>query len=165
MGIDRGLLLKGLGIRVSESVVRAVIDCCSGRSGLSLYQLYTNKNPTFQAGKPTIYKIKDIYDSGELADYVQYLHSERLASISEVDAPAQLNANRTIRAAESDGSRPGVLVRFPPLSFGPAIQRFLDDEQAKISKQLEKVMENYSLRFWADKRIGLVNLSRVERSH
>ena len=136
---DRAQFLWGLGIRVPGSVVQAVIDCCSGTSGLSLYQLYTKRRPTYQASKPTIYKIKDIYDSGELADYVQYLHSERLASISEVDAPVQLNASRTIRAAKSDGLRPGVLVRFPPLSFASAIQRFLDNEQAKYSNNLDNI--------------------------
>ena len=91
---DRAQFLWGLG-----SVVQAVIDCCSGTSGLSLYQLYTKRRPTYQASKPTIYKIKDFYDSGALADYVQYLYSERLASSSEVDAPTRVNANRTIQAA------------------------------------------------------------------
>ena len=136
---DRAQFLWGLGIRVPGSVVRAVIDCCSGTSGLSLYKLYTKRRPEYQAAKPTIYKIKDFYDSGALADYVQYLDSERLASISEVDAPAQLNANRTIRAAKSEGMRPGVLVQFPPLSFASAIQRFLDNEQAKYSKNLANI--------------------------
>jgi len=70
---------------------------------------------------------------------VQYLDSERLASVSEVDAPAQLNANRTIRAAKSEGMRPGVLVKFPPLSFASAIQPFLDNEQAKYSKNLANI--------------------------
>jgi len=70
---------------------------------------------------------------------VEYLDSERLASISEVDAPAQLNANRTIQPAKSDGLRPGVLVQFPPLSFVSAIQRFLDTGQAKYSKNLDNI--------------------------
>ena len=131
---DRAQFLWGLG-----SVVQAVIDCCSGTSGLSLYQLYTKRRPTYQASKPTIYKIKDFYDSGALADYVQYLYSERLASSSEVDAPTRVDANRTIQAAKSDGLRLGFLVQFPPLSFAPAIQRFLDNEQAKYSKNLANI--------------------------
>ena len=144
----REQFLRGLGITVSEGVVQAVIDYCSGNSRVrSLYQLYTKDLPTFQAAKQTIYKIKRLYESEALADYVDYLDSERLASSSEVDAPAQLNANRTIRAAKSDGLRPGVLVQFPPLSFATEIQRFLDNEQAKLSRGLKKVMENYSLRF------------------
>jgi len=142
----RKQLLRGLGITVSEEVVQAVIDYCSGNSRVrSLYQLYTNGLPTFQAAKGTIRKIKLLYESEGLADYVECLDSERLASSSEVVAPTQLGANTTIQVARSDGLRPGVQVRFPPLSFGPAIQRFLDNEQAKISKQFEKVMENYSL--------------------
>ena len=136
---DRAQFLWGLGIRVSGSVVQAVIDCCSGTSGLSLYQLYTKRRPTYQASKPTIYKINDFYDSGALADYVDYLDSERLASSSEVDAPTRVDANRTIQAAKSDGLRPGVLVQFPPLSFASAIQRFLDNEQAKYSKNLANI--------------------------
>ena len=137
---SREQFLRGLGITVSEGVVRSVIDYCSGNSNIrSLYQLYTNDLPTFQAAKQTIYKIKRLYESGDLADYVKYLDSERLASISEVDALAQLNANRTIQAAKSEGMRPGVLVQFPPLSFAPAIQRFLDNEQAKYSKNLANI--------------------------
>ena len=128
-----------MGIRVPGSVVQAVIDCCSGTSGLSLYKLYTKGRPTFQASKPTIYKIKRLYDSGALVDYVEYLNSERLASSSEVDTPTQLNASRTIRAAKPDGLRPGVLVQFLPLSFATAIQRFIDNEQAKYSKNLDNI--------------------------
>jgi len=136
---DRAQFLWGLGIRVPGSVVQAVIDCCSGTSGLSLYQLYTKRRPTYQASKPTIYKIKDFYDSGALADYVQYLYSERLASSSEVDGPTRVDANRTIQVAKSDGLRLGFLVQFPPLSFASAIQRFLDNEQAKYSKNLANI--------------------------
>ncbi|MCS5704054.1 MAG: hypothetical protein NZ847_15775, partial [Acidobacteria bacterium] len=79
------------------------------------------------------------YDSGALADYVQYLYSERLASSSEGDAPTRVNANRTIQAAKSEGMKPGVLVQFLPLSFASAIQRFLDNEQAKYSKNLANI--------------------------
>ena len=165
MGIDRGLLLKGLGIRVSESVVRAVIDCCSGRSGLSLYQLYTNKNPTFQAGKPTIYKIKRLYESGALIDYVKYLDAERMASSSEVGAPTQLTANRRIQSAKSNESVQGLQVQFPLPHVAPGIQRVLDNEKAKLSKALEKFMGNYSLKLWGDNKIGSISLSRLERSH
>ena len=136
---DRAQFLWGLGIRVSGSVVQAVIDCCSGTSGLSLYQLYTKRRPTYQASKPTIYKINDFYDSGALADYVDYLDSERLASSSEVDAPTRVDANSTIQAAKSDGLRPGVLVQFPPLSFASTIQCFLDNEQTKYAKNLANI--------------------------
>ena len=165
MGIDTGRFLKGLGIRVSESVVRAVIDCCSGRSGLSLYQLYTNKNRNYQAGKPTIYKIRRLYRSGALMDYVKYLDVERMASSSDVGAPTQLTANRSIQSAKSNESVQGLQVQFPHPHFAPAIQRVLDSEHAKLSKALEKFMGNYSLKLWGDKEIGNINLSKVERSH
>ena len=105
----RKQLLRGLGITVSEEVVRAVIDYCSGNSRVrSLYQLYTNDLPTFQAAKQTIYKIQKIYESGGLAGYVENLDSERLASSSGVDVPTQLAANTTIQVARSDGLRPGL---------------------------------------------------------
>ena len=136
----REQFLRGLGITVSEGVVRAVIDYCSGDSNIrSLYQLYTNDRPIFQAAKQTIYKIKRLYEPGAFAGYVEYLDSERLASSSEVDAPTQVDGNRTILAAKSDGFRPGVLAQFPPLSFAPAIQRFIDNEQAKYSKNLDNI--------------------------
>jgi hypothetical protein len=162
MGIDRVLLLNRLGIRVPESVVQAVIDCCSGRSGLSLYQLYTIKNRNYQAGKPTIYKIKRLYDSGALMDYVKYLDYERMESSSEVSAPTQLTA---IQEVKSDESGQGLQVKFPPPNFAPIIKQYLDNEQAKISKAVAKALENYSLKFWGDKEIGNINLSRLERSH
>ena len=136
---ERKEFLKGLGIRVSEEVVRAVIECCSGVSTRNLYQLYTPNRTPQLAGKPTIYKIKRLYESGAFAGYVEYLDSERLASSSEVDAPTRVNANRTIQAAKSDGLRLGFLVQFPPLSLAPAIQRFLDNEQAKYSKNLDNI--------------------------
>ncbi len=74
-----------------------------------------------------------------LADYVECSDAERLASNPVVDAPIQLDANRTTQAPKSDGSRPGVLVRFPPLSFATAIQRFLDNGQTKYSKNLDNI--------------------------
>ena len=70
---------------------------------------------------------------------MEHLDSERLESSSEVDTPTQLDANRTIQAPKSDGLRPGVLVRFPPLSIASSIQRFLDNEQAKYSKNLDNI--------------------------
>jgi hypothetical protein len=70
---------------------------------------------------------------------VKYLDSERLASISEVDTPTQLDANRTIQVARLGGLRPGVLVRFPPLGIASSIQRFLDNEQAKYSKNSDNI--------------------------
>ena len=72
----RERFLRGLGINVGEEVVQAVIASCSGASGLSLYQLYTWQKDSFQAAKPTIYKIKRLYDSDELRDYVKYLRSQ-----------------------------------------------------------------------------------------
>ena len=70
---------------------------------------------------------------------MDYLDSERLASSSEVDEPTRVAANRPIQAAKSDGLRPGVLVQFPSLSFASAIQCFLDNEQAKYSKNLANI--------------------------
>ena len=70
---------------------------------------------------------------------MEYLDSKRLTSISGVDAPAQLNANRTIRAAKSDDLRPGVLAQFSPLSFAAAMKHFLDNKQAKYSKNLDNI--------------------------
>ena len=96
---------------------------------------------------------------------MERLDAERLASSSEVVVSTELIANMTIQAAKSDGLRPGLLVQFLPLSFAPAIQHILYDKKTKLSKKLEKVMANYPLRLWADKRIGPVNLSKVEWSH
>ena len=159
----RKQLLRGLGIMVPEEVVQAVIDYCSGYSSAkSLYQLYTNGLPTFKAAKQTIYKIKRLYDSGALMDYVKYLDYERMESSSEVSAPTQLTA---IQEVKSDESVQGLQVQFPAPNFAPIIKQYLDNEQAKISKAVAKALENYSLKFWVVKEIGNINLSRLERSH
>ena len=127
---EREKFLKGLGITVSEEVVREVIECCSGVSDLPIYQLYTKNKTPQRAGKPTIYKIKRLYESGELADFVEYLDSERSASSSEVNAPARLDATGTIQPANSDGSRPGVREQPPPVVNTGAINNLPDNEWA-----------------------------------
>ena len=161
--VYRKQLLGGLGLRVSEEVVQAVIDYESGYSSLkSRYQLYTNGRPTFKAAKQTIYKIKRLYDSGALMEYVNCLDYERMASSYEVGAPTQLTA---IQEVKSDEPGQGLQVQFPPPNFAPIIKQYLDNEQAKISKAVVKVLDNYSLKFWGYIKIGTVNLSRVERSH
>ena len=134
--------LRGLWITVSEEVVQAVIDYCSRNSRVSsLYQLYTNDLPTFQAAKGTISKIKKRYESGALADYMKYLDSERLASGSEVVAPTKLNANRTTQAAKSDGARPGVLAQLPAPFNMAVIKSLLNNELAKTSVVFGKLDE------------------------
>ena len=47
----REKFLKGLGITVSEEVVREVIECCSGVSDLPIYQLHTKNNPPPTSGQ------------------------------------------------------------------------------------------------------------------
>lgn len=136
---DRSQFLWRLGDQSQSERHPAVIDRCSVTSGLSLYQIYTRRRPTYQAAKPTIYKIKRFHDSGALADYVKYLDSERLGSISEADALVQLNANRSIPAAKSDGLRLDVVIQIPPLSFASAIQRSRYKEQAKYSHNLDNI--------------------------
>ena len=74
-----------------------------------------------------------------LADYVECLDAERLASSPEVDALPRLNANRTTQGPRSDDSRPGVMVRFPALSFATAIRRLLDNERMKCSKNVDNI--------------------------
>ena len=127
---EREEFLKGLGIRVSEGVVRAVIECCLGVSGLSLYQLYTTNRTPRLAAKQTIYKIERLYERGQLADFVEYLDSERSASSSEVNAPARLDATGTIQPVNSYGSRPGVREQPPPVVNTGAINNLPDNEWA-----------------------------------
>jgi hypothetical protein len=95
-------------------------------------------------------------------EYVNCLDYERMASSYEVGAPTQLTA---IQEVKSDEPGQGLQVQFPPPNFAPIIKQYLDNEQAKISKAVVKVLDNYSLKFWGYIKIGTVNLSRVERSH
>jgi replicative DNA helicase len=74
---DAEKFLKNLGLRVDEADVRSVI--CGLREGLPLYDFYAHgrrkdgRNRTPLCGKGTAYKIKNLYERGELEPYVDYL--------------------------------------------------------------------------------------------
>lgn len=89
---ERTRLLERLGIRVHERVVQAVIESCSGVSGVSLWRLYTWGKNAVYAGKPTIYKIKHLYDCGDLEDYARWLSFA--AEIEAGGTPASMDVTR-----------------------------------------------------------------------
>ena len=74
---DAKRFLQGLGIQIDETVVHQVVDTLSGKSQKSFYSIYAtrpNKLPPI-CGKGTAYKIKKLYDKGELDPYLAYLAS------------------------------------------------------------------------------------------
>ncbi len=76
--------LRGLRIIIDGDVVRQVVNVLSGKTGKSLYSLYTSRRdkPPAICGKGTVYKIKKLYDEGRLAPYVAYINQS-----PDVDKP------------------------------------------------------------------------------
>jgi len=72
---DAKRLLQGLGLHIDEAVVRQVINVLSGKAHQSLYSLYATRpdKPVPVCGKGSVYKIKKLYDEGELQPYLDYL--------------------------------------------------------------------------------------------
>ena len=68
-------LLQGLGLHIDEVVVRQVVNVLSGKVHQSLYSLYTTRpdKPAPVCGKGSVYKIKKLYDEGELQPYLDYV--------------------------------------------------------------------------------------------
>lgn len=75
---DAKRFLVGLGLRVDEGVVKLVVNVLSRKSALSFYSLYATRpdKPPPVCGKGTAYKIKRLYDNGELQPYLAYLSQE-----------------------------------------------------------------------------------------
>lgn len=72
--------LRGLGLTVSEGVVRKVLlalpHILHGERGYSLYEFYHGRRGGKRIlAKPTAYKIMRLYKAGELKPYVDYLTS------------------------------------------------------------------------------------------
>jgi len=72
---DAKKLLQGLGLHIDEAVVRQVVNVLSGKARQSLYSLYATRpdKPAPVCGKGSVYKIKKLYDKGELEPYSAYL--------------------------------------------------------------------------------------------
>lgn len=75
---DAKRLLQGLGLHIDEAVVRQVANVLSGKAHQSLYSLYATRpdKPAPVCGKGSVYKIKKLYDEGELQPYLDYLRGE-----------------------------------------------------------------------------------------
>jgi hypothetical protein len=67
--------LLSLGLHVDQGVVEQVVNILSGQADRSLYSLYATRpdKPLPVCGKGTAYKIKELYDKGELEPYLAYL--------------------------------------------------------------------------------------------
>jgi hypothetical protein len=72
---DLKRFLRGMGLHVNEGVVQRVVNALSGKVSVSLYSLYATRpdKPAPLCGKGTVYKIKKLYDKGELEPYLAYL--------------------------------------------------------------------------------------------
>ncbi len=72
---DAERFLQGLGLHIDEGVVRQVVNVLSGKAHQSLYSLYATRpdKPAPVCGKGSAYKIKKLYDGGELQPYLAYL--------------------------------------------------------------------------------------------
>ena len=93
---DAKRFLLGLGLHVDEGVIKQVVKILSGKADRSLYSLYAARpdKPPPVCGKGTAYKIKELYDKGELEPYLAYLSREPTVGgvepeQSEGEAPAR----------------------------------------------------------------------------
>ncbi len=83
---DAKRLLKGLGLSIDEAVVRQVVNVLSGKVHKSLYSLYATRpdKPAPVCGKGSVYKIKKLYDKGDLRPYLAYL--SQWTTVDEAEA-------------------------------------------------------------------------------
>ena len=63
-----------MGVHIDEATVHQVVNALSGKTHQSLYSFYSSRtgNPPI-CGKGSVYKIKKLYDEGELEPYLEYL--------------------------------------------------------------------------------------------
>ena len=83
---DAKMFLQGLGLHIDEAVVRQVVNVLSGKAHQSRYSLYATRpdKPAPVCGKGSVYKIKKLYDEGELEPYLAYLSQGQ--TVDEVEA-------------------------------------------------------------------------------
>jgi len=84
---DAKRFLLSLGLHVDESVVKQVVNTLSGKADRSLYSLYAIRpdKPLPVCGKGTAYKIKELYDKGELEPYLAYLSRGPTVGAAELE--------------------------------------------------------------------------------
>lgn len=85
---DANRFLRGLGLIVGEDVVQQVLGALQEKA--SLYRLYKPKqNQIPVCGKGTVYKIKRLYESGQLEPYLTYLKRAETSAGKVSSSPAQ----------------------------------------------------------------------------
>lgn len=72
---DATRFFRGLGLYLDEAVVHQVVNVLSGDSNQSLYSLHAQRKdkPPPICAKGSVYKIKKLYDTGQLRPYLDYL--------------------------------------------------------------------------------------------
>jgi hypothetical protein len=103
---DAEKLLKGLGLRIDEAVVRQVVNVLSGKAHQSIYSLWATRNdkPAPVCGKGSVYKIKKLYDEGILQPYLDYLSD--LLTIGEAKAEQTKEAKHDVLKESQTGQVP-----------------------------------------------------------
>ena len=89
--------LRGLGLTKDEGIVRQAVEILQGKTGDSLYSVYTQRSgrkPPI-CGKGTAYKIKRLYEAGELKPYLEYLFR---ASTTKKKTYEEETHTRTLRS-------------------------------------------------------------------
>jgi hypothetical protein len=103
---DAEKFLKGLGLHLDEVVVRQVVNVLSGKAHQSIYSLWATRpdKPPPVCGKGSIYKIKKLYDEGELQPYLDYI-SDTL-TIDEAKAEQTKEAKHDIPKESQTEQKP-----------------------------------------------------------
>lgn len=158
--------LQGLGLHIDEAVVRRVINVLSGKAPRSLYSLYATRpdKPPPDCGKGTAYKIKKLYDRGELKPYLAYL--SRGPTVGEAEAEQvketeheQKPHEETRHEQEAEGREKLVALvqkwRLEVASYSPVnlLQGWLD-----------KASEDALARFYTNKDVEML-YSEARRPH
>ncbi len=132
---DAKRLLQGLGLHIDESVVRQVVNVLSGKALESLYSLYATR-PDKGApvcGKGSVYKIKKLYDEGELEPYLAYL--SHCPTVDEA-------RHEQIKEAEQEARREAPIEE-KPYQETPHKQKMREPLQTNEDGRLPEVREHW----------------------
>ena len=133
---DAKRFLQGLGLHIDEAVVSQVVNVLSGKAHQSLYSLYATRpdKPAPVCGKGSVYKIKKLYDEGDLQPYLDYLSG----SLTIGEAKAE-----PIKGAEHDVPKESRTVQEPcEGTEETAVRKFAEKRQVT---SWEQELENQAL--------------------
>lgn len=113
---DATRFLRGLGLHLDESVVHQVVNVLSGDSSQSLYSLHAQRKdkPPPICAKASAYKIKKLYDTGQLKPYMDYLSNSLATSKTESEKAEHNVPTPNKEPVETNGQEKSDICLAPP---------------------------------------------------